>query len=243
MSSAAVEQAPILRFLGATGTVTCKNASFPVTVDFFTLVVKVDANVAAGTVLTNTATLSTSTPDPNSGNDSATATTTVAASADLLLSKTDSPDPVNAGSNVSYQITITNNGPSNATPATFTDTLPAGTTFVSLSTTGTWSCTTPALGATGTEVATFCVPTLMQRFAIEHFDIVKLDIEGAEHDLFRDHRATWLDKVTLLLIEIHSTVAMRSVGDALAHAGFEMRRHRSVWYCARPGARVRLPPR
>ena len=70
--------------------------------------------------------------------------------ADLSIGITDSPDPVAPGSNLTYQITITNAGPSNATSATFSDTLPAGTTFVSLSTTGPWTCTTPAVGAGGT---------------------------------------------------------------------------------------------
>ncbi|HEV7239113.1 MAG TPA: ExeM/NucH family extracellular endonuclease [Thermoanaerobaculia bacterium] len=136
--------------VGANGTVSCTNPSFGVTVDFFTIVVNVDANVAAGTVLSNTATLASTTPDPNTGNESDTETTTVATSADLLISKTDSPDPVTAGNNLTYQITLTNNGPSNAASASFSDALPAGTTFVSLSTTGPWSCTTPAVGANGT---------------------------------------------------------------------------------------------
>ena len=140
--------------VGANGTVTCNNSNFLVTADFFTLVVKVDPTVATGTVLSNTATLSSSTPDTNGANNSATATTTVATSADLLLSKTDTPDPVNAGSNLSYQITLTNSGPSNAASATFTDTLPADTTFVSLSTTGPWTCTTPGVGTTGTVTCT-----------------------------------------------------------------------------------------
>ena len=137
--------------VGANGTVTCTNSNFLVTTDFFNLVVNIDPNVAAGTQIDNTATLgSPTTPDPNTTNNSSTATTIVSTSADLLLSKTDSPDPVAAGANLSYTITLTNNGPSNAASATFTDTLPAGTTFVSLSTTGSWSCTTPAVGATGT---------------------------------------------------------------------------------------------
>ena len=140
--------------VGANGTITCTNASFLTTVDFFNLVVAVDPSVAAGTVLTNTATMSSSTTDPNSGNSSSTATTTVATSADLQISKTDSPDPVTAGSNITYQITITNNGPSNAASASFSDPLPAGTTFVSLSTTGSWSCGTPAVGANGTVTCT-----------------------------------------------------------------------------------------
>jgi uncharacterized repeat protein (TIGR01451 family) len=137
--------------VGATGTVSCSNPSFGVTVDFFTLVVNVDPSVAAGTVLSNTATVSSATTESNPGNESSTATTTVgAASADLLISKTDSPDPVTPGSNIAYQLTLTNSGPSSAASATLSDTLPAGTTFVSLSTTGPWTCTTPAVGATGT---------------------------------------------------------------------------------------------
>ncbi len=136
--------------VGGTGAVSCSLASFAVGTANFTIVVNVNPNVAGGTVLSNTATFTSTTSDPTTGNESATETTTVSTSADLQLSKTDTPDPVTAGSNLSYTLTLTNNGPSNAANATFTDTLPAGTTFVSLSTTGPWSCTTPAVGATGT---------------------------------------------------------------------------------------------
>jgi uncharacterized repeat protein (TIGR01451 family) len=140
--------------VGATGTINCSIPTLGVTSAIFTAVVHVDPALLAGNVLSNTATVSTATTDPNGANNSATATTTVVASADLLLSKTDTPDPVNAGSNISYQITLTNNGPSNAASASFSDTLPAGTTFVSISTTGPWTCTTPAVGATGTVTCT-----------------------------------------------------------------------------------------
>ncbi|MDP9193403.1 MAG: ExeM/NucH family extracellular endonuclease [Acidobacteriota bacterium] len=136
--------------VGATGTVTCNNPSFGVGSAIFTLTVAVDPSVAAGTVLSNTATATSAAAEGNPGDESDTETTTVATSADLQISKTDTPDPVNAGSNITYQITITNNGPSNAATTSFSDTLPAGTTFVSLSTTGSWSCTTPAVGANGT---------------------------------------------------------------------------------------------
>jgi uncharacterized repeat protein (TIGR01451 family) len=53
------------------------------------------------------------------------------ASADLALTKTDSPDPVIAGGTLSYTITVTNSGPGQATWVTLTDALPAGLTFVS----------------------------------------------------------------------------------------------------------------
>jgi uncharacterized repeat protein (TIGR01451 family) len=53
------------------------------------------------------------------------------ATADLSITKSDSPDPVLAGSNLTYTLTVANNGPGDATSVTVTDTLPTGVTFVS----------------------------------------------------------------------------------------------------------------
>ena len=53
--------------------------------------------------------------------------------ADLSLTKTDSPDPVNAGQILTYTLTVHNAGPATGTGVTITDTLPAGVTFVSAS--------------------------------------------------------------------------------------------------------------
>jgi uncharacterized repeat protein (TIGR01451 family) len=72
------------------------------------------------------------------------------ASADLSITKVDSPDPVNAGSQLTYTITVSNNGPDPATDAIWSDALPADTYFVSLSSESGWSCTTPAPGDNGT---------------------------------------------------------------------------------------------
>jgi uncharacterized repeat protein (TIGR01451 family)/fimbrial isopeptide formation D2 family protein len=118
--------------------VSCTKATFaaggPAVV--VTLVVRVDPNVAAGTVLTNPATVGSSTSDPNTANNTATTTTTVQTDADLIVSKVDNPDPVIAGTNLNYRITVRNNGPSDARSFVLTDTLPAGTTFVSFNGTG-----------------------------------------------------------------------------------------------------------
>ena len=54
-------------------------------------------------MIANTAAV-TSADDPVSGNNSATASTTVSTSADLSVTKTDSPDPVTAGGNITYEI-------------------------------------------------------------------------------------------------------------------------------------------
>jgi uncharacterized repeat protein (TIGR01451 family) len=55
--------------------------------------------------------------------------------ADLLLSKTDSPDPVATGAPLTYTIQVTNGGPDDATHVVVTDNLPNGLTFVSAETT------------------------------------------------------------------------------------------------------------
>lgn len=50
---------------------------------------------------------------------------------DLVVSKTDSPDPAFVGDALTYAVTATNNGPNTAHDVVLTDTLPAGVTFVS----------------------------------------------------------------------------------------------------------------
>jgi uncharacterized repeat protein (TIGR01451 family) len=62
--------------------------------------------------------------------DSDTADVTVL-DADLSITKTDNVDPVIAGQNLTYTITVNNAGPGDAINVVVTDTLPAGVTFVS----------------------------------------------------------------------------------------------------------------
>ena len=64
----------------------------------------------------------------------------VAPTADLSITKTASPDPVTTGDDVTYTVTVTNNGPDPATSVVVTDDLPAETTFVSCSSTGEGVC-------------------------------------------------------------------------------------------------------
>ena len=53
----------------------------------------------------------------------------IATSADLSITKTDSPDPVQVGQALTYILTVRNDGPTDATAVSVTDTLPAGVTF------------------------------------------------------------------------------------------------------------------
>jgi len=69
--------------------------------------------------------------------------------ADLAITKTDGPDPVIAGTHLTYTLNVGNAGPTTAQSVALGDTLPAGTTFVSLTPAAGWSCTTPAVGSGG----------------------------------------------------------------------------------------------
>nr|WP_257385966.1 ExeM/NucH family extracellular endonuclease [Tahibacter caeni] len=135
--------------VGATGTVNCTTASLAATSAVFTLVVDVNPGATAATI-SSTATVSSSTTDPNTGNESATATTPLTASADLGITSS-APSSVAAGQTLSYTITVTNAGPSNASNATVAGAIPASTTFASVSVSGAggWFCTTPPIGSTG----------------------------------------------------------------------------------------------
>ncbi|UOQ90603.1 hypothetical protein MUN74_06745 [Agromyces endophyticus] len=74
--------------------------------------------------------VSSDTFDDDLANNLDTVATEVAASADLSITKSDSPDPVIAGDPLTYTITVHNAGPSTATDVEITDELPDGTSFV-----------------------------------------------------------------------------------------------------------------
>lgn len=75
------------------------------------------------------------------------------AASDLNVALADAPDPVSAGTNLTYTITVRNTGTTAATTVQMQDATPAGTTFVSMTAPGGWTLTTPAVGGTGTVTA------------------------------------------------------------------------------------------
>jgi uncharacterized delta-60 repeat protein/uncharacterized repeat protein (TIGR01451 family) len=95
-----------------------------------TLTIAVRPN-AAGSII-NTCFVSANETDPNFNNNAATVATPVnSATADLILSLVDAPDPVWLGNNVTYTLTVTNAGPATATGVTITDTLPPTVVVIS----------------------------------------------------------------------------------------------------------------
>jgi uncharacterized repeat protein (TIGR01451 family) len=134
-------------------TLTCTdgaNLNSGVTTTNFTLVVSVPATAASGTSLSESAKVTSTTTDPNPNNNTATSIIIVSDSAALSITNTGTPVPVQAGGTITYTQVATNAGPSPATSAVMTESTPPNTTFQSITYPGGWSCTTPAVGGTGT---------------------------------------------------------------------------------------------
>jgi uncharacterized repeat protein (TIGR01451 family) len=92
-------------------------------------------------LINNNARTSSDTFDVNGSNDLDSVSTLVSGSADLSLTKSDSPDPALAGEEVTYQLTVSNNGPSTAVDVAVSDLLPPETSFVSATiSNGTGTC-------------------------------------------------------------------------------------------------------
>jgi len=94
-----------------------------------TIVVRVDSDTIGS--LANSAVAGANTTDPITSNNTANTNTTVNTLADLQLSMSASPNPVIAGNLLTYNISLSNVGPSDALGVTLTDTLPSSVTFQS----------------------------------------------------------------------------------------------------------------
>ena len=105
------------------------------------------ATVKSTGTYANTATISGTQTDPTTGNNTSTVTPVPVAAADLAVVKAVNNATPNVGSNVTFTITATNNGPSAATGVTVNDALPSGYTFVSATpSSGTWSAPNWTIG-------------------------------------------------------------------------------------------------
>lgn len=124
-------------FNQATHQVTCTRSSLS-TGDAPEIAITV-TGPAEGGVTVNHADIRAATYDPDTSNNLATEDVTVIAVADLAITQSDAPDPVQASEPLIYTLNVANNGPSRASAVIVTDTLPSAVRFVSASGIR-WSC-------------------------------------------------------------------------------------------------------
>jgi len=96
-----------------------------------TLVVTAASSLADNETVSNTATVTSDYLDTNPANNTSTLVTNVDRLVDLAITKTDSPDPVLVNGQLTYTLSVINNGPSNASGVVITDVIPATLTIVS----------------------------------------------------------------------------------------------------------------
>jgi uncharacterized repeat protein (TIGR01451 family) len=103
-----------------------------------TMTISATVNPQTTGILQNDARVSSATFDNNSSNDLAHVETTVTVQSSVSVTIAATPNPVTAGTPLSYQLTVGNGGPSTARAISLTDPLPAGVSFSS--TGGVGSC-------------------------------------------------------------------------------------------------------
>ena len=65
--------------------------------------------------------------------------------------------------------------------------------------------------------------TLVDRLPGKHCDLLKLDIEGAETDVFSQEDLHWISRVSVILIETHGKLARDTVTKVAEAWGFQIR--------------------
>lgn len=103
--------------------------------------------------------------------------------------------------------------------------------------------TREASGADGT-IEALSIPTIMERFGMQRIGLLKVDIEGAEKELFGAPDLSWLHRVDRVAVELHD-LFKPGCGDAffkaMARDNWTYRFYGEVVFCERmqgPGGRT-----
>jgi FkbM family methyltransferase len=75
--------------------------------------------------------------------------------------------------------------------------------------------------AGNTEVNSLSMPALMDRYGISAIDILKVDIEGGEEELFAGCEP-WIDAVRAIVIELHGSYNLEQLRNDVGPHGFDV---------------------
>lgn len=111
------------------------------TADAITVTARIAADAGPATV-TNVAAVAGTNFDPNISNNRSSDEVTITDVADIRVTKSAEPSTVTAGTNVTFTIVVTNDGPSDADAVSLVDPLRTGLSLVSVDPPNGWQCTT-----------------------------------------------------------------------------------------------------
>jgi LPXTG-site transpeptidase (sortase) family protein len=173
-------------------TITCTRADvLAAGASYPAITVTVTVLQSAAATVTNTTTVSGG-GQTNTTNDTASDLTNIVSQADIAVKKTVDNATPNLGTNVTFTVTVTNNGPSTATGVVVNDLLPPGLTFVSATPstgiytfgTGVWNVGGLAKGSNATLslVATMTTPTTKVNTATKTGEVETDPVPGNNSD-------------------------------------------------------------
>jgi FkbM family methyltransferase len=87
--------------------------------------------------------------------------------------------------------------------------------------------TTPSNSAISVETIT--ISQLLKNHRIEKVNFLKMDIEGAEEQIFGSNELDWLEKIDQINCEIHGKHLYQKIASKLENYGFKVCRHPHHW--------------
>lgn len=80
------------------------------------------------------------------------------------------------------------------------------------------------------------IEDVLRQYGRDYVDLMKIDVEGAEYELFSADVSKWIDRVGMLVIELHEQArpgVVDLVCETLAKRGFSHRRWEEYWIFSR----------
>lgn len=96
--------------------------------------------------------------------------------------------------------------------------------------------------ASGETIEALDIPTLMTMAGVQHIDLLKIDIERSEIDVFQSNPEAWLDRINNIAIELHGSDCSEVFHSAMSHYSFEEMECGDVTLCLGVRPRANIPP-